>query len=217
MTKQGSSKRRYDSARRQALAEATKIKMAEAARRLFFKRGYAGTTIEEIADEAGVSRETVYAVFRNKPGILAFLLDVAVNGKEFPTAVIEQSTVQAIMQERDPRRQIDQIAQVCGEILSRAAPVYAIMRTAANTEPAIKKRVRDLHRERLENMTAFLQQVAAKLPLRKGLDANRAGEIVWALTSPELFLLLVTESGWSREKYSQWLADMLIRALLAQG
>ncbi len=214
MTKQRSLKRKYDSSRRQALAEATKIKIAEAARSLFFKLGYVGTTIEEVANEAGVSKETVYAVFGNKQGILAFLLDVAVNGEEFPLAVIEQSAAQAIMRERDPRRQIDRIAQVCGEILSRAAPVYAIMRTAANTEPEIQKRVRHLHRERLENMTTFFRQVAANGPLRKGLNEKRAGEIVWALTSPELFLLLVTESGWSKEKYSQWLADILFSVLL---
>ncbi len=214
MTKQTSAKRKYDSSRRQALAEATKIRIAEAARRLFFKRGYLGTTMEEIASEAGVSKESVYSIFGNKQGILAFLLDASVGGKEFPLPLIEQSAAQAILQERDPRRQIDRIAQVCGEILSRAAPVYAIMRTAASTEPEIQKRIRHLHRERLENMTAFYRQVAANGPLGTGLDEKRAGEIVWALTSPELFLLLVTESGWSKEKYSQWLAEILFRMLL---
>jgi AcrR family transcriptional regulator len=214
MTKQKSPKRKYDSSRRQALAEATKIQIAEAARSLFFERGYAGTTIEEIANGAGVSKESVYSIFGNKQGILAFLLDVAVGGKEFPLPVIEQSAAQTIMQERDPRRQLDRIAQVCGEILSRTAPVYAIMSAAATTEPEIQKRVRHLHKERLENMTSFFRQIAAHGPLREGLDEKRVGEIVWALTSPELFHLLVTELGWSREKYSQWLADILFRVLL---
>ena len=214
MTKQKSPKRKYDSSRRQAQAEATKIQIAEAARSLFFKRGYAGTTIEEIANEAGVSKESVYGIFGNKQSILAFLLDIAVGGKEFPLPLIEQSAAQAIMQERDPRRQIDRIAQVCGEILSRAAPVYEIMRTAANTEPEIQKRVRHLHKERLKNMTSFFRHVAANGPLREGLDEKSVGEIIWALTSPELFSLLTAELSWSEEKYSQWLADTLIRVLL---
>ena len=109
---------------------------------------------------------------------------------------------------------MDRIAQICGEILSRAAPVYAVMSAAATTEPEIRKRVRHLHKERLENMTAFFRHVAANGPLQEGLDEKRAGEIVWALASPELFNLFITELGWSREKYSQWLADMLIRVLL---
>ena len=214
MTKQKSLKRKYDSSRRLAQAEATKIQIAEAARSLFFKRGYAGATIEEIANEAGVSKESVYSIFGNKQGILAFLLDVAVEGKEFPLPVIQQPAPQAIMRDTDQRRQIDQIAQICGEVLSRAAPVYAIMRTAANTEPEIEKRVRQLHKERLENMTSFFRHVAANGPLREGLDEKRAGEIVWALASPELFNLFITELSWSREKYSRWLADILIRVLL---
>ncbi len=214
MTKQKPLKRKYDSTRRQAQAEATKIQIAEAARSLFFKRGYAGTTIEEIANDAGVSKESVYAIFGNKQSILAFLVDVAVGGKELPLPVIQQPAPQAIMQDRDQRRQIERIAQVCGEILSRAAPVYEIMRTAANTEPEIQKRVRHLHKERLENMTSFFRHVAANGPLREGLDEKRAGEIIWALASPELFNLLTTELSWSREKYSQWLADILIRVLL---
>ncbi len=214
MTKQKSLKRKYDSTRRQALAEATKIQIAEAARSLFFKRGYVGTTVEEVANEAGVSKESVYAIFGNKQSILAFLLDVAVGGKELPLPVIQQPAPQDIMQDRDQRRQIERIAQVCAEILSRAAPVYEIMHTAANTEPEIQKRVRHLNKERLENMTSFFRQIAAHGPLREGLDEKRVGEIVWALASPELFNLLITELGWSREKYSQWLADILIRVLL---
>ncbi len=214
MTKQKSLKRKYDSTRRQAQAEATKIQIAEAARSLFFKRGYAGTTIEEIANEAGISKESVYAIFGNKQSILAFLLDVAVGGKELPLPLIQQSAPQAIIQDRDQRRQIERIAQVCGEILSRAAPVYAIMSAAATTEPEIQKRVRYVHKARLENMTSFFRQIAAHGPLREGLDEKRVGEIVWALASPELFNLLTTELSWSREKYSEWLADMLIRVLL---
>jgi len=214
MIKKKSPRRKYDSSRRQAQAEATKIQIAKAARRLFFRRGYAGATIEEIANEAGVSKESVYAIFGNKQSILAFLLDVAVGGKELPLPVIQQSAPQAIMQDKDQRRQINRIAQVCGKILSRAAPVYEIMRTAANTEPEIQKRVQHLHKERLENMTSYFRHIAANGPLREGLDEKSVGEIIWGLTSPELFNLFTTELSWSEEKYSQWLADTLIRVLL---
>ncbi len=214
MTKEKSLRRKYDSSHRQAQAEATKIRIAKAARRLFFKRGYSGTTIEEIASEAGVSKESVYAIFRNKQSILAFLLDVAVGGQELPLPVIQQSAPQAIMQDKDQGRQIDRIARVCGGILSRAAPVYEIMRVAANTEPEIQKRVQHLHKERLGNMTSFFRNIAAHGSLREGVDEKSAGEMIWALTSPELFNLLTVELGWSEEKYSQWLADTLKRVLL---
>lgn len=37
-----------------------------AARRLFFEKGYAGTTVEQVAREAGFSKRTVYLYFKNK-------------------------------------------------------------------------------------------------------------------------------------------------------
>ena len=63
-------------------------------------------------------------------------------------------------------------------------------------------------------MTSYFRHIAANGPLRAGLDEKSVGEIIWGLTSPELFYLFTTELSWSEEKYSQWLADTLIRVLL---
>jgi hypothetical protein len=100
------------------------------------------------------------------------------------------------------------------EIMSRAAPVFEIMRSAAKLEPEIAELVQNMFEERLQNMTHFVQSVAANGSLRDGLDEAQAGEIVWAMTSPELFQLLTVDRGWTKEKYAQWLADALIRQLL---
>jgi hypothetical protein len=90
------------------------------------------------------------------------------------------------------------------------------MRSAAKTEPEIAKYIQNMLKERLQNMIRFTQSVAANGPLREGLDEMQAGEITWAMTSPELFQLLTVDRGWTKEKYSQWLADTLIRLLLPE-
>jgi len=207
-------KRKYDSSRRQAQARSTKMQIAEVARNLFFERGYEGATIEAIAEDAGVAKETVYSIFRNKQSILAFLLDVSVGGDDLPLPIIQRPGPQAILVDTDQRRQISKFAQEAGEILSRAAALFAIMSSAADTEPEISIRIQELHKLRLKNMTSVVHHIAGNGPLQAGLDEKRAGETVWALTSPELFNLLKTELGWSREKYAEWLADILIRVLL---
>jgi hypothetical protein len=43
---------------------------------------------------------------------------------------------------------------------------------------------------------------------------EEAAEMVWALTSAEVYTLLVSDRGWSVEKYTAWLADALTRLLL---
>ena len=40
--------------------------LLSAARQLFFKRGYIGTTVEQVAKAAGFSKRTVYLYFKNK-------------------------------------------------------------------------------------------------------------------------------------------------------
>ena len=214
MAKKTPSKRKYDSTRRQAQARETKLKITEAARTLFEAQGYSGATIESIASEAGVAKETIYSIFKNKRNILAFLLDISVGGDDQPIRVMERPGPQAVMHDTDQRRQIITFAQTIGETLTRATPVIEVMRMAAKTEPKIDERMQHLHEERRDNLTDFVHHVAANGPLRNEMDEAYAGETVWALTSPELFSLLTRRLGWSKENYTEWLADTLQRFLL---
>ena len=66
-------KRRYDSTRRRAQAEATRRDILDAAQRLFEARGYAATTMDAVAAEAGVALKTVYVAFETKAGLLRAL------------------------------------------------------------------------------------------------------------------------------------------------
>jgi hypothetical protein len=74
--------------------------------------------------------------------------------------------------------------------------------------------VQKLHKQRLEHMTLAVQQITANGPFRENMDEARARDTVWTLTSGEVFLLLTRDRGWTKEQYAEWLADMLIRALL---
>jgi TetR/AcrR family transcriptional regulator of autoinduction and epiphytic fitness len=209
-----SPKRKYDSSRRKEQARQTRLQITEAAHRLFVERGYAGATIEAIAQEAGVAQETVYAIFGSKRKILSFLLDISVGGDDQPVRILDRPKPQAVLHDTNQRRQLEMFSTDITEIMSRAAPVFEIMRSAAKLEPEIAELVQNMLEERLQNMTHFVQSVAANGSLRDGLDEAQAGEIVWAMTSSELFQLLTVDRGWTKEKYAQWLADALTRQLL---
>ena len=58
------------STHRQRQAQATRSMIVAAAQALFLEQGYICTTIEIIADRAGVATSTVYAIFGSKRGIL---------------------------------------------------------------------------------------------------------------------------------------------------
>ncbi|HET6821394.1 MAG TPA: TetR/AcrR family transcriptional regulator [Anaerolineales bacterium] len=215
MTKLKSTKREYDSTRRQAQANETRRHILEAARKLFTERGYAGATAEAIAAEAGVSAQTIYAIFKNKKRILVSLMNVSpATGMEDHTPMSERANVQAVAQERDQRRQLQMFAQVVASNLNQVAGVFEVTAEAAKIEPDLERMVQKLHKQRLEHMTLAVQQIAANGPFRENMDEARARDTVWTLTSGEVFLLLTRDRGWTKEQYAEWLADMLIRALL---
>jgi AcrR family transcriptional regulator len=215
MPKLKSTKREYDSSRRQAQANETRRHILEAARKLFTERGYAGATAEAVAAEAGVSAQTIYAIFKNKKKLLVSLMNVSpATGVEDLTPMPARAKVQAVAQERDQRRQLQMFAEVVAGNLNQVAAVFEVITDAARIEPDFERIVQKLDKQRLEHMTLAVQQIAANGPFRENIDETRARDTVWTLTSGEVFLLLTRDRGWSKEQYAEWLADMLSRALL---
>ena len=137
MTEPDRPKRKYQSRRRQEQAQETKRRILAAALKLFTQYGYAGATIEAIAQEAGVSPLTVYAAFGNKLTILSDLIGVSVGGDDQPIPLLQRAGPQSVLQEKNPINQVQWFARDITDILERMAPIFEIMRMAAKTEPDI--------------------------------------------------------------------------------
>src|SRR5687768_11063060 len=75
------SMRTYDASNRQRAAAETRDRIAVAAARLFERDGYAETSIQTIATEAGVAVPTVYASLRNKAGVLRAVVERSVRAE----------------------------------------------------------------------------------------------------------------------------------------
>ena len=214
MTAPANPKRTYHSTHRQAQARETRMQILSSARKLFIQYGYTGATMEAIAQEARVAVETVFAAFGNKRTILARLVDVAVGGDDQPVPLLQRSGPQAALQEPDPTRKLSMFAQDISTILERVAPLFEILRMAAKTEPDIAELLNNLLQQRFTNIAFFAQSLAAHGSLREGLEDVLAAEIVWTISSPEVFQLLTRDRGWSRERYAAWLGETLTRLLL---
>lgn len=214
MTKKPPVKRRYDSSRRKEQALQTRRQIVEAARQLFLSRGYTGATIDAIAQEADVAVETVYATFGNKRAILSQLIDVSLVGDEQPAPLLQREGPQAVMNETDQQRQVELFAKDIYEIMSRMTPIFEIMRTASKADTEIAEMYKNMLNSRAQGLMAFIRALRKNGPLRDGVTANEAAETVWTLTSADVITLLMTDRGWSAEKYKRWLIEMLTRFLL---
>ena len=122
-------KRRYHSPRRQQQAAATRRSILEAAQRLFEQHGYAATTMEAIADEAGVALKTVYVAFVTKSGVLRGLWDLLLKGDETEAAVAERPWYREVIEEPDPERQLRLNARNSRVVKQRIAAMLEVIRS----------------------------------------------------------------------------------------
>jgi AcrR family transcriptional regulator len=203
--------RTYESPIRREQAESTRARILDAARELFETEGYGAATMAAIAKQAGVAADTVYKTFGAKSRVLTALIDreLAPAGE---TNVRERPEALAIRDETDQRRQIHLFAADMAQLQARVGPVFEIMRTASGSEPAMAEVLAEMNRHRLENMRGVVDWIRVRGPLR--MDAGKAAETVWAMTSPDVARLLFDGRGWSAKRYAAWLEDVLVRTLL---
>ena len=208
------SRRTYTSRLREEQAQHTRIRVLEAAQRRFTAAGYAATTVESIAREAGVAVDTVYTIFGTKRDLIAQLAYFRAAGNDAPVAVIDQEGPQAARREKDQRRQLAMFASGVTAIVERVRPVDDILRGAGAVDANVAALRTRIQEERFGSIRAFAGWLTKNGPLKSGISASDAATIIWTLTSPEVHQLLCDTRGWSRARYIRWLTETLTATLL---
>ncbi len=193
-------KRSYVSSHRRDLAQRTREKILAAARQLFRDRGYGETTIQAIAKRAAVAVPTVYAVFGGKRAILLSLLD-SIEG------LADQSSLIASLAEhaREPRAQLHAFIDFQVRLFTAGADMIRIAELAGEANQDIAELWSLGAARRLETCRKLVASLAAHRALKEGLSEARAIDILWTLSSPEMYSLLVRERQWSPAELGDWL------------
>lgn len=200
--------------RRRERARLTRRRILEAARDLFVERGYVGTTIAAAAERADVSPETIYSTFGNKRALLSALVDVTIAGGEDAAPILEQDWVEQLRAEPDPHRRMRLLAKQGRAILERRTEIDAVVRGAAASDPELEAVRRLGDAQRYAGQRQLLGIVTGPDGLREGLDPLAAADILYAIGSPDVYRLLVTDRGWGGNRFEQWYGDTLDRLLL---
>ena len=162
--------------------------------------------MRDVAASAGVATETVYAYFPSKRALFQAVVDVAVVGDDQPVALAERAEFAALGQGTRAER-ISAAARIVTGVYVRTAAFAKVLREAANIDQEIAALL-EATRERQRS------DVAAAAALIVGAEvSNTDRDAIWALTSPEVYLLLVESSGWTADQYQAWMTEMLERAL----
>jgi len=208
-------RRPYDSTRRRAQAEESRLAVVRAARDLFIEQGYGRTTIADIADAARVSVETIYAAFRNKPTLLHKAWDITVGGDDQDVVFHERPEVVAIRDEPDLAKRLMLHATFSTKTATRIAPFQLMVQSAAEAEPAAAAMLEEMGRQRLAGMTVMAAGAAQTQQLAVTEDECR--DVIWSMTDGMLWHRLVNERGWSNERFAEWLGGMWIHLLVRRS
>lgn len=202
-------KRSYNSSRRTLQAAQTRAEVLRAGVACFNETGWAGTTLAAIADEAGVSVETVYKGFGSKKGLLREAMDIAVAGDAEPVAFADRSEFQALGDGSLADRIAAAVALVAS-IHERSAGVWqAIVEASSGDEEVDGWRLAFEHARRID--------VARSVELMLGPPPDeQLTTMLWVLYGPETYLKLVRDSRWTPQEYEAFLIDTAQR-LIAGG
>ena len=210
-------KRRYESPLRNGQAKTTHTAIIEAAWRLFADRGYAATSIDEIATAAGVGRATVFTSVGGKPALLKAAFDVAIVGDTFQVALPDRPRSRQIRGEQDPARYLSLYAEMVAEMGERLAPIAEAVRGAAGVDADARELWESHLAQRRQGAANVVADLVAKgARLRHDLDPKVAADLVWVLNDPGLYGNLVLRRGWSPERFRAWLGETM-RQLLLEG
>jgi AcrR family transcriptional regulator len=211
----GTPRRQYDASSRRKRAEderhATRARVVEAATRLFVSKGYTATTMADIAREAGVAIQTVYAAGRSKADLLQAAVQREVAGDDADLLVHERPAYAAVAAEQDPIRQAHLLADLTCQVHQRSAPIQTAFRQAAAVEPAVAQRLAEEHRRRLETFGAIIRMLPAD---RLKHSYEECTDTAWAVASAEVFIMLRTVRGWSWDEIREWLGRTFVDLLI---
>jgi AcrR family transcriptional regulator len=205
---QGETRRPYHSHVRQRQAEETRRRILAAARDLFESKGYVTTTLEAIADLAEVSPKTVAAIFGSKRALLAEVINPeALN-------VSAQQLIAELRATENPSRKIALAAEIARQAYEPLVSAMELLQTAGAVVPELADLAQQTEARRRQRQARLITALDEQGVLRPGLSFDEATDVLWALTSYDLYHKLVVEQHWEPERYETWLANLLIEQML---
>jgi AcrR family transcriptional regulator len=210
-------KRAYSSDLRTEQARRTRRQIVAAAGELFAASGYAATTIEAIAERAGVSRKTVFTAVGGKPVLIKLAYDWAVVGDDEEIPLVERERIMKMRQETDPVVIMEAYSRHYAETVVRVAPLYLALRNAADGDDEARALFAEVQAERLRGMRMFAEQLSRIGGLRPGLSVRRANDLLFFYIDPAHYELLVLTRGWSVAAFREWFLSSLRLHLLGLG
>jgi AcrR family transcriptional regulator len=194
-------------------AETAKKLILSAALEAFLGDGYVGTTMEDIAEKAGVARRTVYNQFGSKAGLLIAVINDRVVASEERSIEADHDAVRALS---DPGQMIDAFIRSHVGVAARSLPILKVTFEAALIDGEVAKAYEMNEEYRYQAQQVLVDALANRGLLRTDVPISYLKRGFWLLAGPQT-LMTATDAGWDIETYANWLKDTVTGLLIGRN
>jgi AcrR family transcriptional regulator len=184
-------------------ASSTRRRVVQAATTLFLRDGFVTATMAAIAKEAGVAVQTLYLSFGSKTAILQAAFDTALKGGDDPDGILESDWFQRVLTDTDGPSALRLFCSEARHVIARAAPLFDAMRAAA-ADPEVAEVLAHNKALRWNGYRMVAEAVASRAGFAPHLSLSEAQVVLYTVVSEDSFLLMVTECGWTPERWRDW-------------
>lgn len=195
----------------------TRRRVLDAARAVFLKRGFAGSTMRMIAGQADVSVPTVELLFGTKGNLLKAAIDVAIAGDDEPVPVLDRSWAEAAVKASTAEEFLVIVADVTGPAQARSAGLVLAAFEAAPSDTELAELARQMTAQRAATAGWIIDELTRKATLREGCSREEAIDTLWILMDPAVFDRLTRQRAWTVQQYQAWLASSVERLLIVDA
>ena len=184
--------------------------MLDAAYELFCSDGYRTTTMEAIADRAGVAVQTLYFTFHTKDELFQEVHERTVLGDENLPPPMQPWYLAAVAAEDIT----DAVRHVCRGVLSIsrrvAQMIPAFHAVAGDPAGVVWERSQQLRHDGMVDLVAALSK---KAPLRKNVTRHQAADVLYLLLGPDLYWTMILGRGWTERQLADWTQRVVLNDL----
>ena len=174
----------------------------------------------DIGDEAGVAVQTVYFVFSTKAKLLLEVVMSVSAGEGEPVDTAQRSWVQEAESSGEPLRALALSIDGGSNIFTRMGPLVPMIQAASATDDDVAAEWDAMLRHKHDTIRRLMAALDDGGQLRSGIDADQATDIFVALSSVEMYQMLVTRLGWTPTRFKAWtyrtVCEQLIRLDVAE-
>ncbi|HEX4539309.1 MAG TPA: helix-turn-helix domain-containing protein [Acidimicrobiales bacterium] len=188
-------------------AAETRREILQAARRLFAEHGFANTSIQQIAEHAGVAVQTIYSSVGSKSALVPALNDLIEEESDVAGLAAELS------EETDPAQLIAKGVHLTRQLNERCGDLIRALLSAEPSDPDAAGVVAEGMRRHQQGLTGLAGRLGSLGALRADVTPERAAGVLSMMTSSASWRQL-TAAGWTFDEGEAWLTQSLAQLLL---